>query len=192
MILGSTVINSNKKFQAFKFGEHPVGTSLCFYFSGIGRRPGKGQDFDVVEAMAFDMDAAVAKGVEGALGTVKYLSFSMQAQIDSYVNGREDKKTGKRGTPCMFVGKFYKLTYKTPAGTEYTDSTGALKQTQSIGYELEQILVDEGTAAAFQVFLVSENIPAAMEAYRKATAGMVQGVEQVSQEPAAPSNLPKL
>lgn len=191
MILGSTVINSNNKFQTFKFGEHPVGTTLCFYFSGIGSRPGKGQDFDVVEAMAFDMAAAEAKGVEGALSTVKYLSFSMQAQIDSFVYGRKDKKTGKRGTPSMHVGKFYEIKYASPAGTEYVKD-GVTMQTQSISYELRQILVDVGTAEAFQEFFISESIPAALEAYRRAGAGMVQGVEAVNKEPKSPSDLPQL
>lgn len=191
MILGSTVVNSKNKFQAFKFGEHPVGTSLMFYFSGIGRRPGKGQEFDVVEAMVFDPEAA-AKGVEAALGSVKYLSFSMQAQIDSFVNGRLDKKTGQRGTPCMFVGKFYRLTYSAPAGTEYIDKKGNPQQTQSISYDLEALEVEKGTAEAFKEFLLTENIAEAMEVFKKVNAGMVQGTAPVSQEPTAPSNLPKL
>lgn len=190
MILGSTVVNSNNKFQAFKFGEHPVGTSLCFYFSGVGHRPGKGQDFDVVEAMAFDPEKATS--VEGALGSVKYYSFSMQAQIDSFVNGREDKKTGQRGAPSMVPGKFYKLTYSKPVGTEYTDKKGNIQKTQSIGYDLEILEVENGAAEAFREFLITESIPAAMEAFRKANAGMVQGSTPVSQEPTAPSNLPKL
>lgn len=191
MILGSTALNSNK-FQAFKFGDHPVGTELWFYFTGIGRRPGKGQEFDVVEAMAFDPAEAQSKGLEGALASVKYYSFSMQAQIDSFVNGRLDKKTGQRGSPSMFVGKFYKIKYARPQGTEYTDKNGNTKKTESIGYDIEEILVEKGTAEAFQALLRSGSVNDAMEAYRQANAGMVQGTAPVSETPAAPSNLPKL
>lgn len=168
LIKGDTMVTGESKlstgigrYETFKFQEKPVNTELYFYYVGKGKRKAKtGKEFEVLEVIAFDPSKTDYKAI---LESTHFYSISCQAQIDSFANGRIDKVTNERvGRPIMHPGKFYRLVYTSPVGTEYTTPKGEVKATTSIGYDVYELTTTEEAADIFEAFSLSEDVEKAI------------------------------